>query len=183
LKERLPSASGTVYIKIAKSNLDWARNLPDVVKTSVWWPSQFALTPKDHAVPIAFYESLGEDFWVSDVPMDGMEPEEIQKLEAVYGINLDPWRCFLNNPAIIEGSYGSGRLILSYPHLETPEDEEGNEFFKQCLLYLSEQAKESVPETKAFRMATWMEKRCSRAGILHAVNLSRIPLRFRGGSF
>jgi len=152
LKERLPSASGTVYIKVAKSNLDWARNLPDVVKTSVWWPSQFAPIPKNHAVPIAFYESLGEDFWVSDIPIDGVEPEELQRLEAVYGINLDPWRYFLNNPAIIEGSYGSGRLILSYPHLETPGDEEGNEFFKRCLVYLSEQAKESVPETKALRI-------------------------------
>ncbi|MEJ5300199.1 MAG: BPL-N domain-containing protein [Thermodesulforhabdaceae bacterium] len=150
-KDRLPSASGTVYIKIEKSNLDWGRNLPDVVKTSVWWPSQFAFEQKDCVTPVAFYRDLGKDFWVSDIPIEGIEIEEIKKLEDIYGINLDPWRCFLNSPAIIESCYGSGRLILSYPHLETPKDEEGNEFFRQCLLYLEEQAKKFSIEKEGLR--------------------------------
>lgn len=139
LRKRLPSASGTVYIAFYNDHPICA-DLPPTIKTTVWWPSQFDIETQQQIVPIAFYKSIGKDFWVSDIPADGLEFTELQKLELIYGINLDPTRYFLGNVAILEGFYGSGRLILSYPHLETPDDEEGNELFRKLLIYLESQS-------------------------------------------
>lgn len=139
LRRRLPSASGTVYITFYQ-NHPICVGLPSTVKTTVWWPSQFDIETQQQIIPIAFYESIGKDFWVSDIPADGLEFTELQKLESIYGINLDPTKYFLGGVAILEGFYGSGRLILSYPHLETPDDEEGNELFRRLLIYLETQS-------------------------------------------
>ncbi|MGC8720887.1 MAG: BPL-N domain-containing protein, partial [Thermodesulforhabdaceae bacterium] len=140
LKKRLPSASGTVYIRLTPDH-PVSRKFPETIRTNVWWPSQFDIEHVDKIHPIAFYEAIGDDFWVSDIPAKGMDSDRLQKFESIYGINLDPCKCFLGHPAIIEGYYGSGKLILSYPHLETPDDEEGNELFRQLLVYLEEETK------------------------------------------
>jgi hypothetical protein len=58
-------------------------------------------------------------------------------LEKAYGINLDP-ALIEDHPAIIEIEKGKGRLILSYPHLETPDDHWGNRLFLDILHYLNE---------------------------------------------
>ncbi|MCX7822940.1 MAG: BPL-N domain-containing protein [Syntrophobacterales bacterium] len=144
LEKRLPSASGTVYVKILGDHPSH-KGLPPTIKTTVWWPSQFDIEAAEEVTPLGIYEGTGEDFWVSDIPIEGIEPEEFGRLEVIYGINLDPSRYFLGNVAILESNYGSGKLILSYPHLETPEDEEGNELLRRFLLYLDDHARRSHP--------------------------------------
>jgi len=69
---------------------------------------------------------------VSDVTDRDMVWEEWEK---IYGINLDPRR-FLGHPALLEVRVGRGRLLLSYPHLETPGDPWGNRLFANLLTYL-----------------------------------------------
>lgn len=151
LKKRLPSASGTVYLRLFADH-PVSREFPNTVRTSVWWPSQFDTETAEEIHPMAFYEATGEDFWVSDIPAEGIDTDKLQKLESLYGINLDPGKCFLGHPAIIESCYGSGRLILSYPHLETPEDEQGNELFRRLLVYLEEQVRKPLRGPKSFHV-------------------------------
>jgi hypothetical protein len=64
--------------------------------------------------------------------------------ESAYGINLDPRR-MAGQPAIIEATLGKGRLVLSYPHLETPGDEWGNRLFLSLLNYLDASSRRETP--------------------------------------
>jgi hypothetical protein len=78
---------------------------------------------------------------MADLPVADLAAQGLswQHWEEVYGINLDPAR-LLNEPALIECRCGNGRLILSYPHPETPGDTLGNQLFGQLLRYLAEVA-------------------------------------------
>ncbi len=133
LENRLPSASGTVKIRLNKEHPAFS-GLFDVFNVSIWWPSQFAWKSQENIFCLAFYEGVGDDFWVSDLPFK--EIENLEELQTIYGINLDPMKYLINHPAMVEYRYGAGRLVLSYPHLETPDDKEGNELFLRILGYL-----------------------------------------------
>lgn len=140
LAERLPSASGRIGIAGDRSHPAW-KDLKPQILSSVWWPSQFKWTPAgDVAVrPIGMYSEPGVDFQVADLRVSDLGPDvSWPGLEKSYGINLDPAR-IVGHPAIIEATKGNGRLILSYAHLETPGDIEGNLLLRNLLEYLEEQ--------------------------------------------
>jgi hypothetical protein len=139
MPERLPSASGEIRIRGALSHPAWENIDPEIL-VSTWWPSQFRLEPGCKAACLASYSDPGEGFQVADLRVcDLDEHTNWVELEKAYGINLDPAR-IKGHPAIIEIERGNGRLVLSYPHLETPGDLWGNRLFSNILNYLNDKA-------------------------------------------
>jgi hypothetical protein len=139
LSERLPSASGEIYVRGALSHPAWKDIAPEI-PVSVWWPSQFQLEPGCQAASLATYCSPGAGFQVADVRVcDLDEGARWEELEKAYGINLDPAR-IKAQPAILEIEKGKGRLLLSYAHLETPGDLWGNRLFLNILNYLNDRS-------------------------------------------
>jgi hypothetical protein len=149
LSERLPSASGEVWIEGAADHPIW-NDLPRYLPVSVWWPSQFSLQAEDRSLCLAHYKATGSDFMVADLPAMDFQGRSIEweSWERVYGINLNPDR-LMGHPAIIEATLGQGRLILSYPHLETPGDAWGNRLFLNVLKYLDDKASSFLPKAVA----------------------------------
>lgn len=136
LSKRVPSASGEVWIQGTSGHPAW-RDLPLHIPVSVWWPSQFDVQPLGGIRSLASYSATGKDFWVADLPLADLESGSLSlaEWERTYGINLDPAR-MLGHPAILEAGLGKGVLILSYPHLETPDEFWGNRLFLNILGYL-----------------------------------------------
>ena len=58
------------------------------------------------------------------------------ELEEIYGINLNPNR-LKDEPAVIEGTFGKGRVILSLIHFDTTDDENGAKVLKNLWDYLA----------------------------------------------
>ncbi|GAB4410894.1 MAG: hypothetical protein OHK0032_06710 [Thermodesulfovibrionales bacterium] len=89
-----------------------------------WWPSQFIVNDRSVRILATFGESLPDsyssDLNIGDVRKNGNWKE----LEELYGINLDPER-LKDEPAVVEGRYGDGKVLLSLIHFDTPEDEKG----------------------------------------------------------
>lgn len=138
LSERLPSASGRIYVSGTTSHPIW-QNIPPRIPVSVWWPSQFRWMPANGrpAGPLALYDEPAGDFRTADIRVCDLDASSSwPDLEKSYGINLDPGR-IKGHPAIIEVPRGRGRLILSYAHLETPGDALGNRLFFNTLSYLN----------------------------------------------
>jgi hypothetical protein len=138
--ERLPNASGEVWIQGAPDHPLW-EGLPMALPVSIWWPSQFMAETAPESYCLATYQAPGTDFWVADLPLLDLQDFTVpwEEWEKIYGINLAPGR-LLGHPAMIEVGAGKGRLILSYPHLDTPGDAWGNRLFLRCLHYLEELA-------------------------------------------
>lgn len=150
LSERLPSASGGVLVQGDSDHPAW-QGLPEQLPLSIWWPSQFSGALTASVSRLATYAAAGEDFMVADLPVSdlGLAAEDggstpWEALEAAYGINLKPER-LMGHPAIIEATRGKGRLILSYPHMETPEDSWGHALLRNVLSYLDEKACDVLP--------------------------------------
>jgi len=124
--ERLPNFSGSIRIRRKTAHPLWW-GLEEEVSFQVWWPSQFDLVMPEKIQVLGTYGNPERDFCVSDLNvLDTLAAEhDWEQLERTYGINLDPER-LLNEPAVVEGKYGEGRVFLSYPHLETPGDAAGN---------------------------------------------------------
>lgn len=124
--ERLPNFSGSIRIRRKTAHPLWW-GLEEEVSFQVWWPSQFDLMMPEKIQVLGTYGNPERDFCVSDLNVcDTLAAEhDWEQLERAYGINLDPER-LLNEPAVVEGKCGEGRVLLSYPHLETPGDVSGN---------------------------------------------------------
>ncbi|MBU4321249.1 MAG: hypothetical protein KJ739_09210, partial [Nitrospinae bacterium] len=138
-KERVPSFSGRIYLNVNEHPI-WERfkiqNSKFTSKNSelktpnsklvfhAWWPSQF-LTENSSLKILATYgnalpDSFSSDLNVGDVEMNSNWTE----LEEIYGINLNPKR-LKDEPAVIEETFGKGRVILSLIHFDTPDDANG----------------------------------------------------------
>lgn len=106
----------------------------------VWWPAQFAPPPKgqqDNVRVLARYAGLGADFWVADLNLALLPEETLSDWENLYGLQIRP--DFLKGrPAVISGTYGQGRYVLSYPHLETPDSPQANAWLAHLLRGLTE---------------------------------------------
>jgi hypothetical protein len=126
MAERLPNFSGSIRVRQGGSHSLWW-GLPGEVPFQVWWPSQFELVKPDKIQVLGRYGDPESDFFVSDLNVCETVGARLdwEQLEKVYQINLNPER-LANEPAIIAGEYGRGRVVLSYPHLETPSDVAGN---------------------------------------------------------
>lgn len=147
-KERVPSFSGRIHLNINKHPIftDSPIHSPRRVACGdqfthspvfhAWWPSQFLI--EDSSLEIlatygdALPDSFSSDLNVGDVEMNSNWTE----LEEIYGINLNPMR-LKNEPAVIEGTFGKGRVILSLIHFDTPDDENGAKVLRnlwECLV-------------------------------------------------
>ena len=126
MTDRLPNFSGSIRVYQASSHPLWW-NLRGEEVFQVWWPSQFHLVEPDDIEVVGRYGQPEKDFSVSDLKVSEALAlgRDWAQLEEAYQINLDPER-IINEPAIVEGRYGEGRVLLSYPHLETPGDAAGN---------------------------------------------------------
>ena len=116
--ERVPSFSGRIQIKTRKHNI-W-NGMPNAIFYA-WWPPQFGSLNKGIKV-LAQYgkalpDSFSSDLNTGDVATAGNWTE----LEQIYKINLNPSR-IVGEPAVIEGRYGEGVVILSLIHFDTVDD-------------------------------------------------------------
>lgn len=144
LSDRLPNASGEVWIH-GSSDHPLFRDIPVEVPVSIWWPGQFGPNAEAEAIPLARYARPGADFRVADLAASDFPdgPAPWRSIETTYGINLDPDR-LMGEPAILETRTGSGTVLLSYPHLETPDEPWGNRLLQNALRYLDECAAEAA---------------------------------------
>ncbi len=86
----------------------------------VWWPA--LLNTNQSVKTIANYDEIGKDFYVSDINIwDIKKYGNISLWENTYSLRLEP-EILKNQPAIIESAYGQGKVVLSYPHLDTPNN-------------------------------------------------------------
>lgn len=131
-KERVPSFSGK--IRLATSGHFIWHDIQEPI-FHVWWPSQFLV--QDEGVKIlASYKAALPDSFSSDLNVGNVEANSNwQAFEVVYQINLDPGR-LIDEPAVIEGRYGKGKVILSLIHFDTPEDTNGAKVLRNLLEYL-----------------------------------------------
>lgn len=156
VKRRLPNVSGAVWIAPAGKSESaphpaWD-DLPRTIPSHIWWPSQFEPPRAAGVSVLACYRAVGRDFCAADLPLrdlaDFPGPIPWAEWEARYGIHLDPQR-LVGEPAIIEATHGQGRLVLSYPHLETPGDRWGRCLFRNLLQYLDRRAAAELPRSAA----------------------------------
>jgi hypothetical protein len=170
--ERLPNASGPVWISPGSDHPAW-EDLPRPLPTSIWWPSQFQWPAGAGVSVLASYRAVAKDFVVADLPLGDLRglpgSTPWTEWESHYGINLDPKR-LEGEPAILEARYGKGRVVLSYPHLETPGDEWGHRLLWNLLKYLDQQAHGSEKEAPIIDMPV-PETPC--AGSLYHLDCAR----------
>jgi hypothetical protein len=101
-----------------------------------WWPSQFLIVERGVKI-LATYADAMPDAFSSDVSIGDVEANSgWEQLEKKYGINLNPKR-LLDEPAVVEGRYGKGKVILSLVHFDTPGDENGAEVLRNLWKYLN----------------------------------------------
>jgi hypothetical protein len=126
MADRLPNFSGSIRVRQASAHPFWL-TLGGEKVFQVWWPSQFDLLEPDKIKVLGRYGQPEADFCVSDLKVAEIlaSGKGWGQFEQAYGINLDPER-LMDEPAVLEGRYGEGRVLLSYPHLETPGDASGN---------------------------------------------------------
>jgi len=141
-KKRVPSFSGRIRLDLKKHPV-WNGTAHDIFH--VWWPSQFLIG--DGAIKVlasyreAMPDSFSSDLNVGDVATGGGWCH----LEEVYGINLDPARLY-GEPAVVEGKYGKGNVLLSLVHFDTPRDNNGAIVLRALWDYLAgAQAEEAEP--------------------------------------
>lgn len=133
-KERVPSFSGRIKLTCGRHPV-WNSVHEQVFHA--WWPPQFDTPDKDIRV-LAKYDralpdSFSSDLNTGDISASGRWTE----MEQRYQINLDPAR-LINEPAVIEGIFGKGRVILSLVHFDTPGDANGSAVLKNIWGYLAD---------------------------------------------
>ncbi len=144
-KERVPSFSGRINLTTSEHPL-W-RGIADPV-FHAWWPSQFII--EDQGIQVlasygaASSDSFSSDLNTGDVADHGSWPEMEQK----YRINLDPRR-LVNDPAVVGGLFGKGRVILSLIHFDTPDDRNGAAALRNAWDYLAKDSNESQVTSNA----------------------------------
>lgn len=114
--QRLPGLSGPVLISPcpeAQGHPLWQQGEP-LASWPVWWPGQFN-EPHDPAITVlARYHGPTKDMRLSG-PTDDPAP-------------------LWEQPAVIEARLGQGRLLLSYPHLDTPGEEPAGQALERLWL-------------------------------------------------
>ena len=97
----------------------------------VWWPGRFDARD-DSVTVLARYGRPGPDFWVADLDLSTLPKGTMTAWEDLYGIHLRP--DFLEGlPCVAVNEFGTGRAILSYVHLETPDSAQANRWLGHML--------------------------------------------------
>ena len=148
-KDRVPSFSGRIRLRTAD------HPVLDKIASPVfhaWWPPQF-MVEDDRIKVLAQYENPLPDAFSSDLNVgDVKDFGSWADLEKTYGINLDPGRIF-DEPAVVEGSCGKGKVILSLVHFDTPGDPNGMTVLRELWKYFSAQD-EPTPASGKERAST-----------------------------
>jgi hypothetical protein len=118
--ERVASFSGPVRLTLAAHRIWQGIETP---RFFAWWPSQFQAGAPGTRVLAAYEEAL-QDAFSSDIPVADGQVIGWPGLEKRYGILLDPSRLH-GEPAVMEGGFGRGRVVLSLIHFDTPGDSNG----------------------------------------------------------
>lgn len=118
--ERVASFSGPVRLALADHPIWRGVETPQFF---AWWPSQFHLEDQGIRV-LATYEEASPDAFSSDISVGEGNVVGWRELEKRYGILLDPAR-LRGGPAVMEGGFGRGRVVLSLIHFDTPGDSNG----------------------------------------------------------
>jgi putative intracellular protease/amidase len=148
---RVPSFSGP--IKLVTTDHPIWREIRQAIRRNndtgadvfhAWWPSQLEVESPGVTVLAAYGGALDDafssDLNVGDVQRYGSWAE----FEKLYGINLDPAR-MTGDPAVVEGAFGRGRVLLSLIHFDTPGDEAGAAVLKNILRYMSRGERDFSP--------------------------------------
>ncbi len=143
-KKRLVNFSGGVLLNPLDTTHPLWKELPPPYEFYVWWPSQFDLGNNQRVKTIAYYEACGTDFRVSDLAADDIKlwGKKWKDWEKIYKINLNP-EILWGEPAIVEGSFGNGKVMLSYVHLDTPQHRTSQIALKNLCEYLSYPTRDS----------------------------------------
>ena len=166
--QRLPSFSGRIYLNINKHYI-WSKLKPDKkigkhkdnsksdssltthrlsLPFYAWWPSQFVINDKKIEILATYGKALPDSF-SSDLNVGDIEANyNWSELERLYKINLDP-KLLLNEPAVVEGNYGSGKVILSLLHFDTPNDKNSKIVLKNLWNYLVKTEENNSKRSKA----------------------------------
>ncbi|MDE7371269.1 MAG: hypothetical protein K2N07_05935, partial [Desulfovibrio sp.] len=110
-----------------------AGRAPGLVSLPVWWPGRFA--PESGAPDVTVLAtSVGPDadLWLADLPLAGISPRVLETWRNCYGVDLSP-DFLAGQPLAVCGSFGAGRYLLSYSHLETPESPAANAWLARIL--------------------------------------------------
>ncbi len=160
-KDRVPSFSGRIRLDTCDHAL-W-QGISDPV-FNAWWPSQFVI---DESVSVlAAYGSALPDSFSSDINVGDVEANgNWAELERFYQINLDPKR-LLGEPAVIEGRFGMGKVLLSLVHFDSPDDKNGAIALKNLWRYL---IGECGTDNSGFRIN---DKKSAVSCIMHDVPIS-----------
>lgn len=145
-KDRVPSFSGRIRLNINDHPI-WqsVRKGHDLPIFHAWWPSQFLI--KDKGIKIlatysdAMPDSFSSDLNIGDVEANGNWTE----LEDIYKINLNPKR-LKNEPAVVEGNFGKGKVILSLIHFDTINDTNGAKVLKNLWEHLAGQSNRATEQ-------------------------------------
>lgn len=109
----------------AAARPDSAPPLPrTTISLPVWWPGRFAPGPGD-VTTLATSIAPDADLWLADLPLAGVPPHVLETWRVCYGVDLSP-DVLAGQPLVVSGSFGAGRYLLSYSHLETPESPAAN---------------------------------------------------------
>ncbi|GBE31162.1 hypothetical protein BMS3Bbin05_00059 [bacterium BMS3Bbin05] len=131
-KDGVPGFSGRIRLELSAHDI-W--NGIDLPVFHAWWPPQFVIEDSKVRVLARYGEALSDafssDLNVGDIRDNGSWTD----LEKIYGINLDPCR-LAGEPAVVEGHYGGGRVVLSLLHFDTPDDTNGAVVLKNIWRYL-----------------------------------------------
>ncbi len=132
-KERVPSFSGRIRLNLSE-HIIW-RGITEPV-FHAWWPSQFLPESGETRVLASYGHALPDSF-SSDLNVgDTVRYSNWSDKEKQYGINLNPDRLF-NDSAVVEGTYGEGKVLLSLIHFDTPGDTNGAVVLKNIWRYLA----------------------------------------------
>ena len=138
-KERVPSFSGRIHLNINKHPIFTDSPILRFTHSPVfhaWWPSQFLIEDGRLEILATYGDALPDSF-SSDLNVgDVVTNNNWTELEEIYGINLNPNR-LKDEPAVIEGAFGKGRVILSLIHFDTPDDANGTKVLKNLWDYLA----------------------------------------------
>jgi len=165
-KERVPSFSGRICLNINEHPI-WKGLLTSSLVThqlslifNAWWPSQFLIEDKCIKILATYGEALPDSF-ISDLNVGDVEANGgWSALEEIYQINLNSKR-LLNEPAVVEGSVGKGRVILSLIHFDTPEDINGARVLRNLWGYLVQNAEFKKSEVRNPNLVTELGTRNS----------------------
>lgn len=155
-KQRVPSFSGRIRLNINKHPIwgglsendllsDESSNNPSFI-FHAWWPSQFLIGSNEIRMLATFGDALPDSF-SSDLNVGDVNAEgDWSRLEKLYHINLNPER-LLDEPAVVEGTFGKGRIILSLVHFDTLNDTNGAAVLRDIRRYFGSRDLNSQPLT------------------------------------